>query len=147
MRMQTEYMSFRNCWMISSINDLHVHHQNSTTRSCFSQTALWWFEVLPGLLPMLPGWSSALTDLSPALQVPPRLVITVPRLVAGAPEGHCISPVISGIWPPLDSGPTTFKHSQRPPETLLHFADVGVCCTWCMLYSVFRILGECWTQC
>ena len=46
------------------------------------------------------------------------------KVLPGAPEGHCISPVNSGIWPPLDSGLTALRHSQRLPVTKIHCADV-----------------------
>jgi len=64
----------------------------------------------------------------------PRLVVGAPRcsqtccrrsqVLPGAPGGHCIGPVNSGIWPPWDSGPTTLRHSHRLPVTKIHFADV-----------------------
>ena len=68
MRIQTEYMSFKTCWTISSSYDFQAHLQHSQRRWCFSQTAIQWFEVLPGMSPALPG-------LSPALPGAPRLVV------------------------------------------------------------------------
>jgi len=67
MRIQTEYMSFKNRGMISSSYHSQMHQQCSHRRCCFSQTALLWFEVLSGL-------SSALPVLSPALRGPPRCI-------------------------------------------------------------------------
>jgi len=58
-------MSFKNCWTISSTYDFQAHQQCPQRRCCFSQTALQWFEVLPGFL-------SALPVLSPALPGAPR---------------------------------------------------------------------------
>jgi len=52
----------------------------------FSQTALQWFDVLPGLRLALPGLWLALPGLSLALPGAPRLVVGAPRLVAGAPR-------------------------------------------------------------
>ena len=69
MRIKTEYSSY----------DFQAHQQRSQRRSCFSQTALLWFEVLPDMSLVLPG-------LSPALPGAPRLVVGAPRLVAGAPS-------------------------------------------------------------
>jgi len=48
MRIQTEYKSFKNHWTISSSYDFQAH-QECSQRWCFSQTALQWCEVLPGL--------------------------------------------------------------------------------------------------
>jgi len=157
-------MSFRNCWTISSSYHFQAHQHRSQRRCCFSQTALQWFEVLPGLSSTHPGLSSALRDLSLALPdlssvlkdlssalpglllaLPgaSRPVIGAPRcspgcyqtsyghldlspVLPGAPEGHCSSPVHSGIWPPWDSGPTTSRHSQRLPQTKKYCADEDV---------------------
>jgi len=57
-------MSFKNRWTISSSNDFQAHLQRSQ-RCRFSQTAVQWFEVLPGLSLALPG--------------APRLVVGAPR--------------------------------------------------------------------
>jgi len=72
MRIQTEYMRFKNCWMISSSYDLQAYQWSSQMRCCFSHTALQWFVVLPGLSLALPG--------------APRLVVSSNRLVAGVPR-------------------------------------------------------------
>jgi len=45
MRIQSEWMSFNNCWTISTSYDFQAHLQHSK-RKYFSQTALLWFEVL-----------------------------------------------------------------------------------------------------
>jgi len=47
MRIQTECISFENCWTISSSYDFQAH-QHQSQRRCFSQTALQWFNVFPG---------------------------------------------------------------------------------------------------
>jgi len=46
------------------------------------------------------------------------------HMLPGAPEGHRIGPVHSGIWPPSDSGLTTLRHTQSLPVTKLHNAYV-----------------------
>jgi len=70
MRIQTENMSFKNRWTISSSKDFQVHQQCSQRRCWFSQTALLGFEELP--------------DMSPALPSAPSLVVGSPWLVASA---------------------------------------------------------------
>ena len=121
--------------------DFQGHLQCSERRWCFSQTGLQWFDLLPGLL-------SACSSMSPVIPGAARLLVSAPRLVAGtprcspgchwtsyvhpdfshmlpdAPEGHCISPVNSRIWPPWDSSPTTPRHSQTLPVTKIHIPDV-----------------------
>jgi hypothetical protein len=47
MRIQPEYMSFKNRCTISSSYEFQAHQQRSQRRCCFSQNALLWFEVLP----------------------------------------------------------------------------------------------------
>ena len=72
MRIQTEYMRFKNGWTISSSYDFQAHQQRSQKRCHFSHTALLWFEVLPGLLPALPG--------------APSLVVGAPSYTEGRQE-------------------------------------------------------------
>jgi hypothetical protein len=74
MRIQTEHMSFKNCWTISSSYDFQALQEPSQRRWWYSQTALPWFDMLPGLLSALPSfWStlrgfwSALPGLTPVL--------------------------------------------------------------------------------
>ena len=64
-------MSFNNHWTICSSFDFQAHRQRSQ-RWCFSQPALLWFEVLPGL-------SSALQGLSPAFPGAPKVLSGAPR--------------------------------------------------------------------
>jgi len=109
-------------------------------RCCLSLAALQWFEALPGMFSAPPGLFLVLPDLSltlPGLSLvvhgAPTLVVSAPRcslgrhqssyghldwspVLPGAPEGHRICAVHSGIWPPWDSGSTTSWHSQRLPE-------------------------------
>jgi len=97
--------------------------------------------ILPDMLSALPGLLSALPGLSPALPGTPRCVVGTSRCSPGnyqtsyvyldfllvlpdAPDGHCISPLHSGISPHWDSGPTTARHSHRLPVTIIRFADV-----------------------
>jgi len=101
-----------------------------------------WVAILPGFSLVLPGLLSALLGLSQAHSGAPRLVFCTPwcsqachrhpqagcwcsHVLPGAPKGHCICPVNSGIWPPWDSGPTSLRHSQRLPERKIYFADVA----------------------
>jgi hypothetical protein len=60
-------MSFKNCWMIYCSYDFQTHQQRFQWRSCFSQTALPWFEVLPRLPPALPGLLLVVPVVSPTL--------------------------------------------------------------------------------
>jgi hypothetical protein len=85
MGIQTEYMSFKNRWTISSSYDFQVHQQRSQRRCCVSQTAVLWFEVLQDISLALPGAS--------------RADVGAQRLVAGAPsysEGRLECP--ASIW-------------------------------------------------
>jgi len=64
--------------MISSSYDFEAYlHRSQRCRS--SQTALQWFEVLPGLSQALPGAPRLLVAVH-------RLVVDAPRLVAGSPR-------------------------------------------------------------
>jgi len=67
MRIQTVYMTFKNCWTISSSYNFQLHQLCSPRRCCFSQTAVMWVEVLPELLLALPDISLALPGLVSAL--------------------------------------------------------------------------------
>jgi len=60
MRIQTEYMSSKNHWTMSSSYHLQARQQRSHRKCCFSQTALLWFEALPDLSTALPGLSQVL---------------------------------------------------------------------------------------
>jgi len=112
MRLQTEYMSFKNHWMISSSYDFQAHLKRSQRRY-FSQTALLRLEVLPELSPALQELSLALPCLSPALPGlslafpgAPRLVVSAPWFVAGAPsssEGRQECPPRVGYSPEIDA--------------------------------------------
>jgi len=100
MIIKTEYISCKNRWTISSSYDFQAHQQHFQRWWCFSQTALQWFNVLPGLWSVftglwsvLPGlWSVllslwwALPGLLPVLPGAPRLVVGAPRLVSGIPR-------------------------------------------------------------
>ena len=75
MRVQTECLSFKKCWTISSSYDFHAHQVHFHRRYVF-QSVLKSFEVLPGLLLVLPG--------APRLVVGAlRPVIGPPRIIAG----------------------------------------------------------------
>ena len=143
-------MSFKNRWTICSGYDFQAHQQHSQQRICFSQTALSWFDMLPGLSSAfqvfwraLPGVSPVLPGVSPVLPGAPRLVAGAPRCYQAchrrtqaccrrsqalpvASGGHCVGPVNFEIWPPRDSRRATLRHPQRLPMTKIHFADVNV---------------------
>jgi len=65
MRIQSEYVTFKNRWTIYSSYNFQAHQQCSQRKCCFSQTALLWFEVLQEMSLALPG---------------------APRLAVGAPS-------------------------------------------------------------
>jgi len=99
MRIQTEYMSFKNHWTISSSNDIQVHQQRSRRRCCFSQTAIQRFPVLPGSMRALPG--------------APSVVTCARRLVTGA---HRFSQVYPKFSPALRG---VLEHITMAPMILL----------------------------
>jgi len=96
--------------------------------------------ALPDLSSAVQGFWSVFPDLSLVVQATPRLVVSAPRfplschqishgdldmspVLPGVPEGHWISPVHSGIYPPWDSGLTTSRRSYRLPGMKEHVAD------------------------
>jgi len=100
------------------------------TRSICSQTCGRLSQACGQHSQVLPDLYSALADLLLALPGAPRLVLPsqtchwLSQVFSGSPEGHCIGPGNSGIWPPGDSGPTILRHSQRLPVTKIYCADV-----------------------
>ena len=74
----------------------------------------------PWLVVGAPRWSQACRWRSQSCRQPSQVLL-------GAPEGHCVGPVHSGIWPPWDSRQTTLRHSQRLPEAP---SDIITFC-WC----------------
>jgi len=114
MRIQTEYMSFENRWTISSSYDFQAHQQHSHRRCRFSQTALLWFEVLPDLLPGLPGLSLVL----------PRFLLAHPGLLPAFPGAPRCTKVLSGA--PRYSQ-TYYNHSHCTPVPVIrdHSYDEG----------------------
>jgi len=78
-RIQTEYMSFKNRSTISSCNDFQEHKQHFQKKCYFSQTALLWFEVLQHLSPALSGAFWLVVDLS-------MLATSVPSYSEGQQE-------------------------------------------------------------
>jgi len=92
MRIQTEYISFKNCWRISSSCNFQAHLQRSQ-RCRLSQTALQRFNVLlglslvlPGISPALPGVSTPLPGVSPALPGVSPALLSAPKHFAGTPR-------------------------------------------------------------
>jgi len=93
MRIHTEYMSLKNSWMISSSYDSQAHQQRSQRRCYFSQTAVKWFVVLPGLLlalrgvcRLVVGTPGRVVGTSRLVACTPRLVVGTSRLVPGSPS-------------------------------------------------------------
>jgi len=99
MRIQTEYMSFKNHWTISSSNDFQVHLQHTPRRCVF------------------------FIDWSTVIRSAPRLVAGVPRIVLSAPscsQACCWrSQVLPGAPKVLPSSPrcslTYYNHSHGTP--------------------------------
>ena len=136
MGIQTEYISFKNSWMIRSSNEFQVDQQRSQRRCCFSKTALLCLVELLGFLLALPSLLLRIPDLLPALPATLRLDAGTPRctqtchrrsqVLPDAPDGHCIGPVHSGLWPLQNAGPTTPTYSKRLPEKTIHIAANAV---------------------
>jgi hypothetical protein len=125
----------------SSISKEHVVSPRllNSNSTCF-QACCWRSQILPDfssalpvLSPVLPDFSSVLPGLSPALPGAPRHVVGTPRctpcchrtayihldyspLLPCGPQGDYFRPVLSRIWQPWDSGPSTSRGSQRLPE-------------------------------
>jgi len=95
MRIQTEYLSFKTRWMISSSYDFQAHQQCSQRRCHFSQTVLQWFEVLPSWSLALPGAPRFVVGAPRHVICAPRLLVSAPRLVAGAPRCSQVHPKFS----------------------------------------------------
>jgi hypothetical protein len=105
MRIQTEHMSFKNRWTISSSDDFQALRHRSQRRCWFSQTALLWFEVLP--------------DMSPALSGASRLVVSAPRVVTFAPsysEGRHECPPRVRYSPEIDASNFTLHILSDTPR-------------------------------
>jgi hypothetical protein len=115
MRMHTEYINY-------SQYDFQTHQQHSQRQWFISQPAPLWFKVLSGCLLVLPDLSWALPE-TLAYHRHSQASRQRTQVLLGAPADHGMGPVHSGIWPPCDSGLTTFRHSQRLPVTKMHFGD------------------------
>jgi len=99
----------------------------------FSQTAQQWLKILPGLSLSLSGLLLALPEMLPAhpdvalfltkLSVIAKICHQHTCILRGCPEGHCIGPVNSKIWPLLDSGVKTGQNSTWLPAAGTYFAD------------------------
>jgi len=147
MRVQTEYMSFNDRWMISQSYDIKAHQQRSKTTRCFSQTATKWFEVRPDLSLALQGMSSvhpdllsAHTDLSSAhpdlSSVHPNLSLAHPDMSSahcdlstahpdlspahpGAPKWTQCSPLHSEVFPDLSQSLPWYTCTSNQKSQLL----------------------------
>jgi len=109
MRIQSEYMSFKNRWMISSSYDFQAHLQHS--QRCFSQTAPLLFKVLPDLYQALGGLSYALPDLSPALS----------DLSSALPD---LSPALPDLSSPLPDFSPALQSAHRCTQSSLRCSEV-----------------------
>jgi len=122
MRIQTEYMSLKNHWMISSSYDFQTHQQHSQRR-WFSQTTQLQFMVLADWSLVLRDMLSALWDISPALpdlSLPlwgaPRLLLCTPRCSQMHPK---FSPALRGVPKPNIITPMVLRYqSGELPVTL-----------------------------
>jgi len=85
MSIQTECLSFKNHWTMSSSNDISVHLQCSG-RWRFSHTAFEWFDVISVMSLALPGRSPASLALPRYVVAAPRHVVSAARLVIGTPR-------------------------------------------------------------
>jgi hypothetical protein len=101
MRIQTVYMTCKNCWTINSSYNFQVHQQYPPTRCCFSQTAEMWVKVLPELSPALPdislplsGLLLALPELLLAHRGAPRCTRKVSLVLRGVPKLITITPMV-----------------------------------------------------
>jgi len=94
-------MSSKNRWILSSSYDFQAYQPDSQRTCRFSQTALQWFTVLPGMSLALPGAPSLVGALRLVIGAPrlvvgaPRLVIGAPKLVAGVPRCSQVHPMFS----------------------------------------------------
>jgi len=118
-------MSFKHHWTISSSYDVEMHWQRSKTRCCFSQTALLWFNMLPGMSLVLPG--------------APRLIISAPRIVTNAPRSSqvylkattSVQATMGFDHPGILVGqlPNTARGSQREKFIVL-MSNLLALCSW-----------------
>jgi hypothetical protein len=112
MRIQPEYMSFKNRCTISSSYEFQAHQQRSQRRCCFSQNALLWFEVLPD----------------------------AHRFVAGAPRCSAMqrdpSPGRQAACNYPSEG-TRFRQSRQSRPEHPGVSDGNRGCCWCTLVHLF----------
>jgi len=105
--------------MISSSYDFKVHLLHSQ-RCWISQTARLWFEVLPGLSPVLP-------TMLPALLGDPRHVVRAPRLVASAPMcSQTYHKHSHGTPLPVFKNPSCSEGWPECLSTVWHSAEIDV---------------------
>jgi len=124
MRIQPEYMSFKNRCTISSSYKFQAHQQRFQRRYCFSQHALLWFEVLPDA----PRCSAIHRDPSPGQQK----VCKSPSEGTRFRQSHQSRPEHPGCF-------------RRKLELLLmQYTVLCVCCTWCQLIIMTSRSSEGW---
>ena len=110
-------MSFKNRWTISSSYDFQAHLQRSQ-RCRFSQTALQWFQVLPGFSSALPGLPLALPDVSSALPGSSSAHPDLSPALPSAPKVHSSSPGCSRTY---------HNHSHGTPVPVIRDPSYSEC--------------------
>jgi len=115
MKIQTELLTFKNLWKITSSYDCWVHQQHFQRRY-YSHTALQWFKVIQYL-------SQALSDTPLVVARPPIAIQIYHHHYPDGSDGYYIGSINSGIWPPRDSGSTTPKYSQGLTVTKTPFGN------------------------
>jgi hypothetical protein len=117
MRIQSEYISFKNRCTIGSSYEFQAHQQGSQRRCCFSQNALLWFEVLSDthrFVASAPRCSAMQCDTSPGRQA------------------ACNSP----------SEGTRFRQSRQSRPEQLGVSDGNLGCCWWSTGDVARSVCE-----
>jgi len=125
--MQTEYMSFKNCWTISSSYDFQAHCNVPKDVSfprllyrdsrCF-QSCRWRTQVLPGVSSALPDLSSELPDWVLAL---PDLSSALPDLSSMLPD---LSSALLGFSPALPGAPRCTQCSLQCFEVFWNLSQL-----------------------
>jgi len=113
MRIQTEYRSFENLWMISSSYDFLAKQLHSRGWCCFFHTSLPWFKVLSVMLPVLPAAARHVAVTPRCSQVSSQC----------SPPCHCRSQPLWGALTVLCSATrfsqTCHNHFHGTPELVI----------------------------
>jgi len=141
MRIQTECISFENRWMITSSYDFQAHQQHSQRR-CFSQTALQWFNVLPGASRCTCRrlhQSSKLWDLTTLLFWSDNCqTLPVTKIhFADESEGGMYDTRRQACNSPSEGMRICQCHQSRPEHPGV--SDRNWSCCWCLMVMVFTL--------